>query len=107
MRKGTMMVAIFAAAAYAATIEGGNRNDALYESPRHDWMYGYDGRDVLRAWQFDGDRDNLYGGNNNDWLYADDGDGKDLVDGGKGRNDYCEGDDGDRFRACDGNVTRN
>ena len=113
MRKGPMMVAlvallvaIFATAAYAATIEGDNGDDDLFETPRRDFMYGFGGEDFLDATRFDDDTDKLYGGRHNDDLYADDGDGRDLLDGGRGRNDYCEGDRGDSFRNCDGNVVR-
>jgi hypothetical protein len=113
MRKGPMMVAlvallvaIFATAAYAATIEGDNSDDELFETPRSDSMYGFGGEDVLEAWDFRGDTDNLYGGRGNDDVIADDGDGRDLLDGGRGRNDYCEGDRGDSFRNCDGNFVR-
>jgi len=115
MRKGTMMVAlvallvaIFATAAYAATIKGTAQNDVIVnETAGDDQIYGFRGADFIEARQFAGDRDKLYGGRGNDELDADDNDPDDLVVGGRGRNDSCEGDVGDEFKSCDGNVFRN
>ena len=119
MRKGTIMVAlvallvaIFATAAYAASIDcsggtcnGTGENDQLFESSGNDQMYGFRGEDILFANITGGDRDKLYGGRGNDALRADDGDGDDLVEGGRGRNDECTVDPGDEVHSCDGNVT--
>ena len=120
-RKGTMMVAlvallvaIFATAAYAATInctggpcKGTGDPDTLNESAGNDQMYGYGARDFLDANNAaPGDTDTLRGGRNNDDLVADDGDGDDVVYGGRGRDGECTVDEGDEVHECDGNVTR-
>jgi Ca2+-binding RTX toxin-like protein len=105
MRKGMMMavvalmVAMFATAAYAATITGNDRANTLNETSQNDTIYGRGGNDELNAWQFSGDRDRLYGGGGADYLDADDGDGEDLLDGGRGY-DVCYGDPGDNFVSC-------
>ena len=105
MRKGMMMavvalmVAMFATAAYAATIYGTNGNDELYETPQNDAIYGYAGNDYIDASWYGGDTDRLFGGRGHDELDADDGDGFDLLDGGRGY-DVCYGDPGDRFVSC-------
>ena len=125
-RKGTMMVAlgallvaIFATAAYADTIncQGGNcfgtdDPDILNEvtnPPRplaaNEQMYGFRGADELNAWQYGwSDTDKLYGGRGNDTLNAADNDPDDLVYGGRGRNDVCIIDAGDETKGCDRNV---
>ena len=106
MRKTGMMmavvavlVAMFATAAYAATIYGTSGNDNLNETPQNDRMYGYGGNDDLDAYQYSGDTDRLYGGRGHDTLDASDGDGFDLLDGGRGY-DVCYGDSGDNFVSC-------
>ena len=102
-----LMVAMFATAAYAATINGTNNNDELFETSANDQMYGFRGADYIDSRDFDADTDKLYGGRGNDELDADDNDGRDLVVGGMGQDDSCEGDVGDAFKGCDGNVFRN
>jgi Ca2+-binding RTX toxin-like protein len=94
-----VMVALFATAAYAATIEGNSRDNTLFETPQNDRMYGYGGQDDLYADDFSGDTDRLYGGGGADYLDAQDGDGQDLLDGGRGY-DVCVGDPGDTFVSC-------
>ena len=121
MRKGTKMVAlvallvaIFATAAYAATIincnggtcYGTNGEDEMYETSGNDQIYGFRGDDYIDAYSYEGDRDKLYGGRNNDDLYSDDGDGDDLIVGGRGQEDECFVDFGDEVHSCDGNVAR-
>jgi Ca2+-binding RTX toxin-like protein len=87
-----VMVALFATAAYAATIEGNSRDNTLFETPQNDRMYGYGGQDDLYADDFSGDTDRLYGGPGNDRLLANDGDSRDTVYGGPGF-DICVVDD--------------
>ena len=95
-----LMVAMFATAAYAATIHGTNANDALYETPQYDQMYGRGGNDFLDAVVYSGDTDKLYGGRGSDEVNASDGDTSDRLDGGKGI-DSCYGDAGDTFVGCE------
>ena len=83
-----VMVALFATAAYAATIEGNDRDNTLFETSGDDLILGRGGNDVLDANNFGGDRDILRGGTGNDTLLANDGDTLDTVNGGPG-NDIC------------------
>jgi Ca2+-binding RTX toxin-like protein len=89
-----VMVALLAGVAYAATIEGTNRDDILRESQRNDQMYGFDGEDDLLADFDSSDTDVLRGGRGPDYLTAVDQDGRDTLYGGKG-NDDCYIDPGD------------
>jgi Ca2+-binding RTX toxin-like protein len=95
-----LMVAMFATAAYAATIHGDNTNEALYETPQNDQIYGRGGNDFLDAVVYSGDTDKLYGGRGSDEVSASDGDTSDLLDGGRGE-DSCYGDAGDTFVRCE------
>ena len=79
-----VMVALFATAAYAATIEGNDNANALFETLGDDRMFGFDGGDVLDANNFGGDTDRLRGGPGNDHLLANDGETRDTVYGGPG-----------------------
>ena len=99
MRKTGMMVAmvavmaaLFATAAYAATIEGNNRSNNLFETAGDDIIRGFGGNDVLDANNFGRDEDILRGGSGDDRLFANDGDSMDLVFGGPGF-DICVVDD--------------
>ena len=98
MRKGMMMavvalmVAMFATAAYAATINGNDNANALFETSGDDVIRGFGGGDVIDANNFSGDEDRLRGGPGNDRLLANDGDSMDLVFGGPGF-DICVVDD--------------
>ena len=50
-----LMVAMFAAAAYAATIYSTNHNDLLTETRATGWngkLYGLDGKDEILAYQY-------------------------------------------------------
>jgi hypothetical protein len=94
-----VMVALFATAAYAAQIEGTDRDEILNESNRNDKIEGKDGDDDIRANLYgisatspEGDRDRLSGGRHIDTLNAVDGDARDVLDGGKGY-DKCYGDE--------------
>ncbi len=107
MRRGTMllaaiavMVALFAAAAYAATIEGTERSDFLFESQRNDTIDGNDGHDKILAQTFPYDVDVLQGHSGRDLLNARDGDRKDTLNGGSGW-DKCIGDKLDVFIECE------
>ena len=87
MRKTGMMVAIvalFATAAYAATIEGNDNANALFETPNDDLIRGFGGGDVLDANNYGGDGDILRGGPGNDRLLANDGDRDDVTQGQRG-----------------------
>jgi Ca2+-binding RTX toxin-like protein len=79
-----VMVALFATAAYAATIEGNDNANALFETLGDDRMFGFDGFDVLDANNYGGDTDILRGGAGNDHLLANDGETRDTVYGGRG-----------------------
>jgi Ca2+-binding RTX toxin-like protein len=114
MRRVTMMLAamavmvtLFAAVAYAATIEGTDASETLNETNLNDKIYGYDGNDTLDADIYgksdvlpQGDKDLLYGGSNSDSLDASDEDGRDEVYGGKGY-DKCFIDIGDEHHSCE------
>jgi hypothetical protein len=103
MRKTTLLLAIIAVvvalsatAAYAVvTITGDSGNNLLQESDGDDIMYGKGGADVLEAFDFSGDRDELRGGGGNDNLDAEDTDGDDFLYGGRGNDDVCEVGPGD------------
>jgi Ca2+-binding RTX toxin-like protein len=95
-----LMVAMFATAAYAATIHGNNTNEALYETPQNDQIYGRGGNDFLDAVEYTGDIDKLYGGRGEDEVSAPDGDPLDVINGGRGE-DSCYGDAGDTFVGCE------
>jgi hypothetical protein len=113
-----VMVALFAAAAYAAQIEGTDRDEILNESNLSDKIEGKDGVDTLNANLYgptagnpsipsQGDRDRLSGGRQADTLDATDGDTRDVIDGGKSGGDVCSGDirvagdDQDKFVHCE------
>ena len=87
-----VMVALFATAAYAATIEGNDNPNALIETPNDDIIRGFGGGDVIDANNFGGDEDILRGGPGDDVLLANDGDSEDLLFGGPGF-DICVVDD--------------
>jgi Ca2+-binding RTX toxin-like protein len=97
-----VMVPLFAAVAYAATIVGTNQGEVLFESDRNDTISGRGGGDVIFA-DFFGpaqasppDTDVVNGGAGNDFINVDDGDGRDTAIGGGG-NDQCWGDPGDEL----------
>ena len=95
-----VMVALFATAAYAATITGTDQSDKLFESQRADTISGLRAADTLRAKQFAFDTDKLDGGKGKDLLNARDGDESDTLDGGKGF-DKCRGDQFDNYKSCE------
>ena len=86
-----VMVSLFAAAAYAAQIQGTERGETLRESDRSDWITARDGADIVYA-NYDGDdTDRVRGNKGRDTIYVNDGDDLDHAIGGKGF-DYCVGD---------------
>jgi hypothetical protein len=101
-----VMVSLFAAAAYAATIYGTNEPDKLLESNLQDEIFGRQGGDKIWANIFGprygdpADRDKAYGNRGPDYINTTDGDDRDYVDGGRGH-DECWGDDEDVFVDCE------
>ena len=87
-----VMAALFATAAYAATIDGNDRRNTLIETAGDDLIRGFGGNDTLDANNFGGDEDILRGGPGDDVLLANDGDSEDLLFGGPGF-DICVVDD--------------
>ncbi len=107
MRRGMMllaaiavMVALFAAAAYAANIEGTERSDFLFESQRNDTIEGRAGNDDISAERYPFDVDVLIGHSGRDYLKARDGDNRDTLNGGSGL-DKCKGDPLDEYIDCE------
>jgi Ca2+-binding RTX toxin-like protein len=96
-----VMVALFATVAYAATIDGTNKDDVLIESNLMDTIHGDVGNDILRAFRFSHDKDTLYGDAGIDTLNARDGDQRDTLDGGGGNDDVCKGDPLDTYINCE------
>jgi hypothetical protein len=96
-----VMVSLFAAAAYAANIEGTSAGEILIESERNDMIKGRGGDDLIDAQFFfdEGDRDVVYGNAGDDEIGVEDGDNRDTVYGGRG-DDVCFGDPGDELN-CD------
>jgi Ca2+-binding RTX toxin-like protein len=95
-----VMVALFAAAAYAATINGTERSDFLFESQRNDTIMGHAGNDDISAVRYPFDADVLQGHSGRDFLKARDGDNRDILNGGAGQ-DKCKGDPLDEFIDCE------
>jgi Ca2+-binding RTX toxin-like protein len=106
MRRVTLMLAamallvgLFAAAAYAATITGTPQPETLLESNRGDTISAFRGNDRIDAgvWQNINDTDVAWGNRGADYIRVDDGDGLDTATGGPG-NDVCFGDPDDVLR---------
>ena len=97
-----LLVALFAAAAYADTITGTKYGDYLdVETSGDDRIYGRGGADDIFATNWAQDTDKLYGGRGADALDAWDGDGSDILNGGRGLDD-CWGDPlMDTFVGCE------
>jgi Ca2+-binding RTX toxin-like protein len=94
-----LMVSLFAAVAYAATIVGTDQNDTITETNRTDTIAGRVGGDNIDASEFMGDTDKINGNRGADEIDVADGDDLDTVMGGKG-DDICVGDAGDELD-CD------
>ena len=115
MRRVTLMVAamavmvsLFAAAAYAATIDGTSQGDILLDSQLNDTIFGRGSGDEIRADAFGAsgtlitvgqppqpccgpDTDVANGNAGGDFINVADGDNLDTANGGNG-NDVCVGD---------------
>jgi Ca2+-binding RTX toxin-like protein len=91
-----LMVALFAAVAYAATIVGTRGGDQLYESQKRDTISGRSGMDIIDATTFPDDTDLVKGNRGADTINVNDHDTLDRVNGGKGV-DTCVGDFGDNL----------
>jgi Ca2+-binding RTX toxin-like protein len=89
-----MMVSLFAAVAYAASIVGTDQAETLKETNQNDTIAGRAGGDTIDANEFDGDTDKVNGNRGADTINVVDGDGFDIVQGGKG-DDTCFGEAGD------------
>ena len=100
-----VMVTLFAAAAYAATIDGTSQGDILLDSQLNDTIFGRGSGDEIRADAFgpegfitcttvpctDPDTDVANGNAGPDFIVVDDGDTLDTANGGGGI-DECVGD---------------
>ena len=95
-----LMVSLFAAVAYAATIVGTRGGDLLFESQKRDTIYGRAGMDFIDASTFPDDRDEVNGNRGADNIDVHDGDSLDTANGGKGV-DTCVGDIGDELKNCE------
>ena len=91
-----MMVSLFAAAAYAASIVGTDEAETLSESSVNDTIAGRGGDDTINAFEFMGDTDKVNGNRGADHIFVDDTDDFDTVQGGRGF-DVCVGDAGDEI----------
>src|SRR5215212_5229018 len=91
-----MMVSLFAAVAYAASIVGTDEAETLGESNVNDTIAGRAGNDTIDASEFTGDTDKVNGNRGADTINVADGDTFDTVQGGKG-DDTCLGDPGDEL----------
>ena len=101
-----VMVALFATAAYAASvmITGTDKSDVLFESQqdfRNDEIKGKGGDDFLKAGAFGRDKDDLSGNGGVDTLNAADGDKRDTLNGGTSNLDKCTGDLMDTYEECE------
>ena len=103
-----LMVALFAAVAYAATIEGTNNNEIIIETERNDQISGRGGNDDIHAGFYSlgqtpgglGDTDKVNGNRGADFINVADGDNRDSANGGRG-NDTCVADPGDDVKNCE------
>jgi Ca2+-binding RTX toxin-like protein len=95
-----MLLTLFAAAAYAATMVGTDQSETLVESDLDDTIYGRGGFDEIFADNFWADRDVAKGNAGNDEIRASDQDDLDTLNGGNGF-DLCWGDQGDEFTSCE------
>ena len=98
-----VMVPLFAAVAYAATIDGTSQSDFILDTNRNDTIFGRGSGDEIRADAFgpEGilftpsccgpDTDVANGNSGNDFIVVTDGDTLDTAKGGTGE-DTCFGD---------------
>ena len=99
-----VMVSLFAAAAYAAQIQGTERGETLRESDRSDWIIARAGADTVYADPDGDDTDRVRGNKGMDTIYVNDGDDLDHAIGGKGF-DICYGDPFDELD-CEEQILR-
>ena len=92
-----LMVSLFAAVAYAATIQGTREAEVLIESNLDDKIFGRGSADEIVADFFGNDTDVVEGNGGNDDIFVEDGDGRDTAIGGDSANDQCFGDPGDEL----------
>jgi Ca2+-binding RTX toxin-like protein len=97
-----MMVSLFAAVAYAASIVGTDQADTLSESDLNDTIAGRAGGDTINAYEDSGDTDKVNGNRGADTIDVSDTDAFDTATGGKG-DDVCIGTIGDELD-CDTEV---
>jgi Ca2+-binding RTX toxin-like protein len=95
-----LMVSLFAAVAYSATIVGTRGGDLLFESQKRDTISGRTGMDIIDAGTYPDDRDEVNGNRGADDIDVADGDSLDTANGGKGT-DTCVGDIGDTIVNCE------
>jgi len=91
-----LMVSLFAVVAYAAEIQGTDKQDVLNESTGDDTIYGGARGDTIFANLYGMDRDEVWGNSGHDAINVTDGDDADRVEGGDGW-DVCSGDPGDHL----------
>jgi hypothetical protein len=112
MRRVTLMlaamaliVALFAAVAYAADIVGTDKGETLFESEEDDAIIARQGGDDIVASLYGpqgqlkstpADKDVAEGNRGDDRIFATDGDSQDVATGGEGH-DRCWGDPGDQL----------
>ena len=95
-----VIVTLFAAVAYAATIEGTSQGERPFESNLNDTIFGRGGADFSDATPFTNDTDRANGNAGNDEISVADGDDRYTANGGNGA-DVCFGDPGDEFINCE------
>jgi hypothetical protein len=93
-----VMVAAFAAVAYADIVTGTNRDDELEGTPRSDQINGLWGDDTIRSLA---GSDESFGGRGEDTIYGNRG--MDDVNGGPGEDELYGGGQPDSVQAVDGN----
>jgi Ca2+-binding RTX toxin-like protein len=91
-----LMVSLFAVVAYAAEIQGTDKQDFLTESTGDDTIYGGARGDIINANLYGLDRDEVWGNSGHDTLNVADTDDADTAKGGNGW-DVCTGDTNDEL----------
>jgi hypothetical protein len=98
-----VMVGLFAAVAYAGTIEGTRQGDIITETNRNDTIFGRGGADIIDATPYMNDTDRANGNSGNDEIDARDNDDRDTLNGGNGDH-VCAGDPGGEFISCEEEI---
>ena len=99
-----LMVALFAAVAYAATIDGTNQAEIIRETNLSDTINARGGADEIDATEFSDDTDRANGNAGNDEIDVRDGDGRDTANGGNGDDDVCFIDPNDDDVNCEETI---